>query len=478
MGAITFVLVGGSLGIMLRRTVLNRVSALAETAQRLSKGDYAARSPAKSADEVGLLARAFNEMAANVEERRREIEESHQQLAIWNTELEERVRRRTAELSAMNMVLSTLSQSLDPYRMLTEALGQIMGVMQIESGAVYSFHPEGNSLVEVTALGPPLSGVKSFSGQEPEEIARQVAESHEPNGAADGNAASESPGLRSLAFLPMGSPKTIGVLALASTDPGKFEPERVRLLTSMCDAIGIAMEKAATARAVEDANKIREQLLKKLISAQEEERRRIARDLHDEASQSLAAVAINLEDVANTLPARYKDVRERLATLKERMVSTLSDIRGLALELRPSALDDLGLPAAVDWYAKDYLKKRGLDVSVEITGNRHKLASHTETMLFRIVQEALTNVVRHAEATKVGVHLEFDGTKVILRVEDNGKGFDVGAAMARQGMRENLGLYGMTERATLLGGALTIRSKPGQGTVLLVEVPQEGRDER
>lgn len=182
--------------------------------------------------------------------------------------------------------------------------------------------------------------------------------------------------------------------------------------------------------------------------------------------------------MAETLPARHKEIRKRLQTLKERMVSTLADIRGLALELRPSALDDLGLPAAIDWYAKDYLKKRGLDVKFEIVGTRQKLSSHTETMLFRIVQEALTNIVRHAEATSVLVRLEFREAETLLSIEDNGKGFDVNEVMARQGMRENLGIYGMTERATLLGGKLSIQSEAGKGTRLQVEVPREGSDDQ
>ena len=143
----------------------------------------------------------------------------------------------------------------------------------------------------------------------------------------------------------------------------------------------------------------------------------------------------------------------------------------LALELRPSALDDLGLSMAIDWYVKDYLAKRGLDVKIEAIGPETKLPSYTETMLFRIIQEALTNIVKHAEASQVRVQLEFSDSTAIVQVEDNGKGFDVEAALSREGMRHNLGIHGMAERATLLGGTFTIRSQPGQGTHLRVEVP-------
>ncbi len=107
-------------------------------------------------------------------------------------------------------------------------------------------------------------------------------------------------------------------------------------------------------------------------------------------------------------------------------------------------------------------------------GPETKLPSYTETMLFRIIQEALTNIVKHAEASQVRVQLEFSDSTAIVQVEDNGKGFDVEAALSREGMRHNLGIHGMAERATLLGGTFTIRSQPGQGTHLRVEVPLTG----
>jgi signal transduction histidine kinase len=157
--------------------------------------------------------------------------------------------------------------------------------------------------------------------------------------------------------------------------------------------------------------------------------------------------------------------------LKEQAIQTLGGIRNLALELRPSALDDLGLSMAIDWYAKDYLAKRGLDVNVEVIGPKTKLPSYTETILFRIIQEALTNVVKHAEASQVRVQLQISDSAAVVQVEDNGKGFDAEAALNGEGMRQNLGIHGMVERATLLGGTFTIRSQPGQGTYLRVEVP-------
>ncbi len=257
--------------------------------------------------------------------------------------------------------------------------------------------------------------------------------------------------------------------AARAVGKGDFRWESPVWLKDEIGSLGTAFNEMS--RELKRKEEIRTQLLAKVIGAQEEERRRISRELHDEASQCLAALVINLEAVEDTLPVRYRNTRQKLGILKEQAIHILEEIHSLALRLRPSALDDLGLPKAIDWYAKDYLAKHDLDVKVEVIGPKTKLPSYTETMLFRIVQEALTNVVKHAEADEVRVRLELGDSMVSVQVEDNGKGFDTEAALRGKGNRGNLGLHAMAERATLLEGAFTIRSQPGQGTCLRVEVP-------
>ncbi len=469
-----FVLVGGGIAFMLRKTVLDRLSSLVGTARKLSNGDYSARSAIVAKDEIGMLAITFNEMASNVEQHSHEIELSRQQLAELKSDLEDKVQRRTRELTAMNALLGTLSQSLEPDKMLKDALNSVLKLMEVEAGIIYVANGNTGRLTCVSETGLSSNDTNETFRLKFDEIAKEVVRTGKLVECNQGSSQIDISSFRSLISLPLRTKTTLGVLTLASNSITRYPSETVRLLSAMCDAIGIALENAKATQSIEDANKLREQLLKKLISAQEEERRRIARELHDEASQSLAALAINLEDIADTLPARYKGARDRLAVLKERAVTTLSGVRGLALELRPSALDDLGLSAAIDWYARDYLKKRGLEIKVQIIGQKVKLPPYTETMLFRIAQESLTNIVKHAEATSVSVELQFTTSKVIIRVEDNGKGFDTEATLAKAGMRRNLGIHGMMERATLLGGTLTIKSHSGQGTVLLVEVPLAG----
>ncbi|MDP2719438.1 MAG: GAF domain-containing protein [Dehalococcoidia bacterium] len=482
-GGLTLLIIGGGLAFALKRAVLNPLSRLAESAQTLSRGDYTVRARKDTDDEIGTLAQAFNELAGSVEQRTRELEVSRQELARWNMDLEDKVQQRTGELSALNAIVTTINQSLDLDRILNDALTKILTVLDIEAGAVHLLDEKSGLLVMMVhrRLSPDfakkINKLKLGDG-----VVGRVAQSGEPIIVNDVTAGprttvieGETGVFQAYISLPVQSRnRVLGTLSLASYTPNKFDAETLRLLSATGEAIGIAVDNARGAQSLEEANKIRENLLEKLISAQEEERRRIARELHDEACQSMAALAINLETIADSLPEKYHSARQKLRTLKERAIQTAEGIRNLALELRPSILDDLGLFNAIDWYAKGYLVKRGIDVKIDADHSKMKLPPYTETMLFRIIQEALTNVGKHAEATKVRVRMRGDTSRFIVEVEDNGKGFDVEAALKKEGVRQNLGLHGMSERATLLGGSFNISSEPGKGTTVHVEVPLPG----
>lgn len=483
LGGFVFLVVGGGLALALRRTILSPLSSLAATAQRLSTGDYEARAQSGKNDEIGTLARTFNEMAESVEQRSRELEASRQELARWNVDLEDKIQRRTKQLSALNAIITTINQSLDLDKILNDALTEILAVIDVEAGVIHLLDDKTDQLVVKVHRGLPAEYVQRILRlRRGEGTVGRVVQSGEAivvNGDLDRLGDTVIRGgkgeFKAYVSLPVKSKnRVLGTLSLASYAPGKFDAETVSLLSAIGEAIGIATENASAAQRLVEANRIREQLLQKIISVQEEERRRIARELHDEASQSLAALVLSLDAIADTLPAKYKSTKGKLDIVKERAIETIGGIRNLALDLRPSALDDLGLSMAIDWYAKDYLGKRGLDVSIEVVGPKTKLPSYTETMLFRIIQEALNNVVRHAEATEVKVRLEFGESMVLVQVKDNGKGFDVESALSKEGVQRNLGLHGMAERATLLGGSLAIVSQPEQGTCVRVEMPITG----
>jgi signal transduction histidine kinase len=211
----------------------------------------------------------------------------------------------------------------------------------------------------------------------------------------------------------------------------------------------------------------RAQLLRKVITAQEDERKRIARELHDETTQSLAVLAMGLEAAQDALRT---GLTPRLDEVKAVAVRTLEDVHRLILDLRPSVLDDLGLFSAIRWYAERSLETRGISVRCEFGELDRRLPPELETALFRMCQEAMSNVARHAQASAVLVQVGVENGAIQIDIEDDGRGFDVEAAARREGRRP-WGLLGIRERAEILGGSARIDSAPGQGTRVQVRVP-------
>jgi signal transduction histidine kinase len=228
-----------------------------------------------------------------------------------------------------------------------------------------------------------------------------------------------------------------------------LERMRASLLTSMTVA-------TANAR-LEERERVRQQLLRKLIAAQEDERKRIARELHDETSQTLAALGMAVD------LGRMDEVRR----LAERMHE---ELHRLIVDLRPSVLDDLGLAAAIQWFAERHLAARGVAVRCEIAELEGRLSPEVETALFRAVQEAIVNITRHAQAETVLIQLSADQA-VMVEIEDDGVGFDPDGIAAEPGSLRGIGLLGMRERLEIVGGALHIDSEPGGGTHVVMTVP-------
>ncbi|MBI4319034.1 MAG: sensor histidine kinase [Chloroflexi bacterium] len=215
----------------------------------------------------------------------------------------------------------------------------------------------------------------------------------------------------------------------------------------------------------------RGQLLEKTISAQEEERKRIARELHDEASQALTALIISLESAEESLPNDLVDFRERLGSIKALTIQTLEEIRKIIMDLRPTLLDDLGLIPALRWYAKSHSEISGTKFNFRADGFKERLPAQMETVLFRVVQEAITNITRHSQASTATIRLAFDESDVRASIEDDGIGFDVERTLRSRDSERGLGLLGMEERIALLGGTLSIESTPGKGTRVTLRVP-------
>lgn len=224
-------------------------------------------------------------------------------------------------------------------------------------------------------------------------------------------------------------------------------------------------------REIERKEAARGELLRKILTAQEEERKRIARELHDETTQSLLGLLMKLEAASKTPSEASSIDSDMLMDVKNLAVETLDNVRRIIHDLRPSVLDDLGLLSAIRWYAEARFGSVAIKARVELTGEDRSLAPEIETALFRVVQEAIANIVRHAEAHNAVISVELEDAAVRIEVEDDGKGFDVEAIRRQADKAVGLGLLGMEERIALLGGRFQIESNPGGGTRLVIEVP-------
>jgi signal transduction histidine kinase len=212
-------------------------------------------------------------------------------------------------------------------------------------------------------------------------------------------------------------------------------------------------------------------LLGKIITAQEEERRRIARELHDDINQTLTGLAMNLRSIENLIASDPDTARKELESLRQSTRGTVENVRRLILDLRPSLLDDLGLVPAISWYVENYLAPAGIEAKLEVTGMEKRLPSSQEIALFRVVQEALTNIVKHARARTARICLKFAPSAIVGDIEDDGAGFSI--SEVRHGRSEGMGLLGMVERIELTKGKMKIESEPGKGTRLHFEIPRQ-----
>lgn len=227
-------------------------------------------------------------------------------------------------------------------------------------------------------------------------------------------------------------------------------------------------------RDITEEKRMRENLsfyLQQVTMAQEEERKRIARELHDDTIQALIVLSRQLDDLACRASDLSQDDKLLLEGLWQQTNSIMEGLRRLSQDLRPATLDRLGLLPALEWLASDVGKLSGLNVQVETDGAERRLAPEVELVLFRIVQEALRNVWRHSQATSAQVSVEFQDGKTMITVKDNGKGFQLQSPMGDLTKSGKLGLAGMKERARLLGGSLKVESEPGKGTTVIVEAP-------
>jgi len=212
-------------------------------------------------------------------------------------------------------------------------------------------------------------------------------------------------------------------------------------------------------------------LSSEMIRAQEEERKSISRDLHDEIGQTLTAISINLEILNQAVAMSESDISQMVKESSELVVKTIQDIQRFAHDLRPALLDDLGLESAIQSHARGFSDRTGIKVDIAETQNYNKLTTDIETVLYRIFQEGLNNIAKHAQAENVIVELETRKNSIALSISDDGIGFNIKGLDDKAVGKGGLGIKGMRERVKLIGGKLSLTSKQEKGTTIYVEAP-------
>lgn len=368
--------------------------------------------------------------------------------------------------------------------LLRDVLGRLRTTLQIHYATVLLLDDEGKNLYLRAMEGPPdeWRPVPDFrvpigvgvSGRVAAEGRAMIVNDYSTIDVSAVQAADFSR-LRQTASV-MGAPirindRVAGVLMASSHTPRQFTEEELRLLLLAADRVGLSIERGRFIDRIRTGIARQRTLSRRLLTAQEEERRRLAVELHDELGQVLTAVKINLESLAQA-----KGPAPTFATMAATIQSVdeaLLRVRDMALDLRPSVLDDLGLAAAIRWYTDRFARGAPIETHLSIDA-LPRLEPGLQTACFRVTQEALTNVERHARARHVWIDLHVLAGALELSVRDDGVGFDVAAARARAISGGSVGLLGMQERVSLLGGEYEIVQVPSGGTEVRARFPMIG----
>ncbi len=458
-------LVGVAAAMFLTWLITRPVLDLVDVTRAVARGDLSQTAPHWADDEIGLLSDSFNAMIGDLATARAESE-------AFNAEL----LRRNRELAVLNEVAQAVSRQQDLDEMLDNALRRVLDLMNLEAGWILLLEANGTRPRIVCSVNIPAEVARREErGGFPHCQCGKLIEERRPLFITPLDETCPVYGLcladrrvvsGHVAVPLISKSQVLGTLNIACANPKCLSDEDLQLLGAIGRQLGVAVENARLWEEVRQKEAARGQLLEKIITAQEEERKRIARELHDGASQSLTSLMVGLKVLEGLhSPA---EVRQHLSNLRDVAAETLETVHDMALELRPSVLDDVGLVAALDRYVAEYQRRFDVRVDSRAIGfEGRRLPPAIETTLYRIVQEALTNVVRHSGAQHASVLLEWTSRHVRAIVEDNGCGFDVSSARQER----KLGLYGMEERATLIGGSLRIESQIGVGTTIVVDVP-------
>jgi two-component system, NarL family, sensor histidine kinase DevS len=384
-------------------------------------------------------------------------------VAIENTRLYEASTRWSQQLESLTEVGNALAGEIELPRLLDIVAARLRELVEARivaialprDGELAIEAADGADVDQLLGLRVPIAGSKLGRVYERKRSERVDSMLDDPE--VDQSEARKL-AARTALYVPLiARDRAIGVVFAADkqSSDGRFTSDDLRLAEIFA---------ARAAVAVDLSERVSRDALRRIVAAQELERRRLARELHDETGQALTSIILGLKTIED---ADGKEGRQAaVAELRERVVTTLQDVRRLAVELRPQVLDDFGLISALERLTQTFAESSGIKVEVETGTKRERLPAEVETALYRIVQEALTNVVKHAGAKRVSVLVTQRNSTAAVVVEDDGWGFD-----PDESEHEGFGLVGMRERIELLGGRLRVESSKDGGTTIVAEVP-------
>jgi signal transduction histidine kinase len=403
------------------------------------------------------------------------------------------IKSNEKRLAALNKVSAVVNQTLDLQDVLGAAADKVMEVMEVDIVLVFLLDERSQQLELRVYRGVSdefayeMEGLKLGEG-----FNGQVAQTGQPlvveDVASDPRLSRQivtREGIRAQLIVPLrAKDKVVGTVSVATRSPRPFVSEDIEVLCGVANNIGVAVENARLyerervmaeqiAKDAATEKRMRENLdfyLQQVTRAQEEERQRIARELHDETAQELIAIARQLDGIVSRNKNLSVQDISLLEALRAQADRTLDGVRRFSQDLRPSVLDDLGLLPALEWLSSDVSQHLDINVEMNVVGSARRFTPEVELLLFRIAQEALRNVWKHSGASKAWVSVEFGNDKTVLTIKDNGKGFKLPESIGGLAATGKLGLVGMQERARLLNGNLTVQSEPGVGTTVTVAV--------
>jgi signal transduction histidine kinase/HAMP domain-containing protein len=456
--------------------ILRRVHALLRATKRVATGDLTARTEVPyEGGELSELSLAFDHMAATLEQR--EIERQR---------MEDALRASTHRAEALAKAAEHLNARLELSDVLQSICEEAALVFNVSAASV-CLYDQKNDWFDVAVS----HGLPSQFRDELQRIPRQIYDKialaiGSPIVVTDLNVDARLPYadlFRSLDIHSMAcatlkhQEKLVGILSVFAFQTREFTTEELILLRGLADQAALAVANARLYDAVKQQEQMRASLLRKTITAQEDERMRIARELHDETSQNLTAMMVSLDTANLVANSNLEKARVQLESARAIAMAMLHGIHQLIADLRPSLLDHRGLVPAIVWYGDQRLKPLNIELRLEENLDGRRLPPDLETCFFRIVQEGMTNVIRHAQASQVTIRLIQEDGCLTLHFADNGQGFDPHTFATTDELGKGLGLEGMLERTSIMGGDFNLQTAPGEGTVITVRIALPRRED-